>query len=371
MAGLFFVLVPIGAAGLYQILTKKSIESSTDPTPQELRLTEGSLRATLSKKLEVSALPVAGTPDLDDELLKRYANFHIEDMETFKFVKVLFLDSTMSIKEAMQTLSGYKILAAPVVHRRMFHHGIEVIGVFDAMSALQFIIQTFEKDPDSSSLEDTVYKSTLNDMKKKGCMPGKWMFLYKTSSLLDLMQAFTSGIHRVPILDETCEEMVGIMTQSSVLRLLMRDETLLGTLGGKTMEEAKAFRKREFVVSVKPTQPVVDAFRLLLKFNLSAVAVVDDNGVLVGSVSNEHARGLSVESISCLTSTVEKYLESHRYHPELQPVTVPKSETVYNTVLKVCEACAHRAWVVDADNKLEGLMTLTDLMRLLLPRPLH
>lgn len=93
---------------------------------------------------------------------------------------------------------------------------------------------------------------------------------------------------------------------------------------------------------------------------VSAVALVNAEGKLTGNFSATDLKGLYDETMPSLLDTAQDYLE--KFSPSsLKPTCIRAETTVADAVKTMVEDKVHRLWVIDADFKPVGVVSMTDL----------
>jgi CBS-domain-containing membrane protein len=108
------------------------------------------------------------------------------------------------------------------------------------------------------------------------------------------------------------------------------------------------------------------AFKKIHQDGVSAVAVVGDDGRLVGEVSAADLRGLNRERLSDLTKPVIMFLKSSK-GDLTKPLTCHGKFTLSQVMAGIIRSKAHRVWVVDEDDVPIGVITLSDILSMFLP----
>ena len=185
-----------------------------------------------------------------------------------------------------------------------------------------------------------------------------------------------------------------IITQSALISFVARDSIAakLASVTSKTLAEL-GLAKPGNVVKVKIQDPVVDCFhaiadhvralrrhrycmRNLTNFTpqgVSAVAVVDLAGKLVGCVSNRDARVLVTgrHALSMLHGPVSKLIQrSHGSanicHPSIR---ARPSDTLATIIARMAASRIHRIFVVDDEGVPVAVVSLTDVLATLVTEP--
>jgi len=173
------------------------------------------------------------------------------------------------------------------------------------------------------------------------------------------------GLHRVPVLDET-RRLVGLVTQSQLIRFLKDNLVLMGNKRFKPLSSNPSIWKKE-VFSVTNKDLTIEAFRKMVLHNISGVACVDDNGMLVGNVSLRDLKAIGSDArlFWRLYQTTRNFISKERKETESMPrhpiFATPDDtlETVIN-ILALNEV--HRVYVVDSNHHPIGIVSLKDIL---------
>jgi len=181
------------------------------------------------------------------------------------------------------------------------------------------------------------------------------------STFRDVVNVLRSA-HRVAIGDD---EIVNYVSQSEVVKLL-KEHGAYNALSSKTIEELQLGSKN--VLSIKDTQKVIEAFKLIVTHKVTGVAVVDDNGQLQGQISISDIRNITTsgEMLPRLYETYHPYRKIlvEKYNAPPKMITVPTGVTLSQIIDTIITNSLHRVFVVDKDNHLISVITLTDLLKL-------
>jgi CBS domain-containing protein len=189
------------------------------------------------------------------------------------------------------------------------------------------------------------------------------------TTAISLMTAFDS-IHRLAIVGPYPNyELLGIITQSDVLQYLWANLDHKLPVFNKTVSELNLGLHK--VISVPLHHKLVDAWKTLKNSKVSGIAVVDADGLLVGNISASDIRldkEFSIDSIIDLShQPVSWVLEQHkqtRPADKPYPVSVTPSATVADVINAIIDNHVHRIYVVDEHKKIQGVITIADILRL-------
>ncbi|CAG8477296.1 11456_t:CDS:2 [Racocetra fulgida] len=212
-------------------------------------------------------------------------------------------------------------------------------------------------------------------------------------SLADLLDLFTRRqIHRVLVADKTSIEDTDVeqtinedisqpcfISQTDVVRFLFQNnhrlgkilDTMAADVVGKAIRvnESLPFERRNLLrqpSSVTIHDQALTAFRKIHQDEVSAVAVVNDDGTLVSEVSAADLRGLNRERLSDLKKPVIMFLVSCK-GALIKPFTCHGKFTLSQVMAGILTSKTHRAWVVDEDDVPIGVITLSDILAMFLP----
>lgn len=188
-----------------------------------------------------------------------------------------------------------------------------------------------------------------------------------TDTLADLLPHLEE-CHRVLVNDPSPR----LITQTDVNQFIARHVQRLGTFGQKTIEELDL---GTYPASVVPFGlPSVDAFFRMFLCSFSGSAIIGSDRTLIGQLSMRdlkvlylfviHLEGLQEANFSSLSSPVGEWIVEHVRQPRIPPLKVSKDNSLEVVILKLAATRGHRLWIVNDSNKVEGVISLTDVMRL-------
>jgi CBS domain-containing protein len=198
------------------------------------------------------------------------------------------------------------------------------------------------------------------------------------------LEPMTKGVHRllVPEYGPTRDVFHGhsairmkICTQADVITFFLQmsqvDEKLNRILE-TTLEELNVIQEDvASVVSCRLHTPLVQAIRTLAKFNISAMAVLDDLGVLVETLSVSDLRGISSASgirqllRDLRDMTVGEFITHCKEITTFQvggSVSCGKKHKLGNIMVTTTMMGIHRIWVINSEFIPVGVVTMTDMI---------
>eukprot|EP01136_Pigoraptor_vietnamica_P010474 Opistho-1_new@48127 len=157
-----------------------------------------------------------------------------------------------------------------------------------------------------------------------------------------------------------------------MIAYVSRNKSFLGPVRSRTVADILA-REKSHVVSVTADNKVIEAFNLMKKESVSGIAVVDQNGILIGSMSIRDLRGLLIHGgildLSRLLYTVRQFINflNQQNVDERHPaVSVTRHDTLERVIDIFAMVRVHRLFVVDEECKPIGVLSRVDVLRSML-----
>jgi len=268
------------------------------------------------------------------------------------------LDTSASVRDALKTFNTEKILSCPIVTSTQ---KAGVHGFLDLFDLLAYLLELW--DENETNEVDGIHKL------------GEKFLNHTVSDLIDrsdndvyaavtgeehahrLVRLFGLGVHRVALLDMR-GSLTNILSQSDVVKFLHANLHLLGENANKTIRELKMIATDNLVVA-ETDQTAISAFNLLGQNLISAVPIVDKNGVLCGTLALSDLK-LIQDDLSPLLLTTSQY------KPVQDSSTVCTSDSTLGSVIShLASSSVHRLWVVDAEGKPISVISITNVCEFL------
>jgi CBS domain-containing protein len=206
-------------------------------------------------------------------------------------------------------------------------------------------------------------------------LSGRNLF-YTLTTIDNLTKAATKmardGIHRVAILDPERTTVLGVLTQSHVVRLLYENLSVLGEIAGLPVD--RLFENGPRVVRCVPaTATVRECLDIMLQRNISSVPIVSDTGALVSVFSFSDLRVVAGKPITDANAALEKpvmWLISPHEGDKVtsiprRPVVVMAVDCLATVMELLVTTHVHRVYIVDHHMRPLGVISLTDVLRVL------
>jgi len=297
------------------------------------------------------------------EFLKSHACYDIMPAS----VKIVVLDTKLPIQSAFQALVENGIKAAPLwdATNHEFNGMITVSDFID-------ILLEFSKNP--AAMNNIVHELANYQIKtwRETCQTLPTLISIEPDmTLLDASNLLVKNqIHRLPVIDQSeTNSILHMITHYRILHFLVKNfpsspinpilQCTIGSLGIGTYDH---------VVTVLQDTPLIVVLDLLAARKISAVPIVDEHGVIIDVYSKSDAP--QIVKMGALTPTdldraVSELLQLHNKRSE-QIMTCLKTETLKDILDKCLAKRVHRLIIVDSTKRVEGIVSLSDILRFFL-----
>jgi CBS-domain-containing membrane protein len=211
-----------------------------------------------------------------------------------------------------------------------------------------------------------------------------WVPITPSTSMSDVIFLLTK-VRRVPVIDPVTQKVLKVISQSLVCNQMSE---VLSTMSPvpplfmQTPRECGVATKN--VVTVSEETLAKEAFEILIKKNVSAVGVVDENGLLLTCITAKDIRLLpTVDSEGALASEMDATMEELLNLPAVDfvskarlasekrgktrpaVVVIGMDTPVLHMISKLAKTNMHRLFLVDAQHKPCGVFSVADAVKLL------
>mmetsp|Transcript_39331 Transcript_39331/g.80574 ORF Transcript_39331/g.80574 Transcript_39331/m.80574 type:complete len:325 (+) Transcript_39331:228-1202(+) len=286
----------------------------------------------------------------------------------------LLVTESMHPAEAFKFLAENGIRACPV----RSDDGAEIVGTLDLRDSCGYIVETFlttnpkgttalSKMPSFGKSRGYI-KATATNIKEI-CRVRPFYVFSPDVSLLEIARTLATGSHIIGI-GGGPEEKGGlsrVVTQGMLLKFVAPELSNTPTPVKAAMTSS--------CISIRVTDPTVKGFDLMASKNVSSLAAVDENGVIIHNMSTSDVKIFfgtpDFEGVTDLNMPLEDFLAKKRSASAKQktmaPISVCKEDDdLSNVVTKLVKTGYHRVWVVK-DKKPIGVLSLTDVFKKLAP----
>lgn len=315
---------------------------------------------------------------LSDYLQQELVRTIIKDKTQHQQTSIIQINTKTTFKEALSLLAHHNVLSLPVTEAGEATY----VGWFGVMEALNFVLRTYS-DPNSQGdawqtlckdIDTLVHrgedlaKVTIATIFEQISSP-KWITpVNPMGSVFELVELFsTSGLHRIGVVNSSDDDHVRhIVTQSDIIQLLSKklyeDNKSLGVEIHTSIGLISNLKKRitlDNPISMSLNATTIHAFWLMSFHKVYGIAVVE-NDRLIANISASDVKGLSGKlPFSVLLLPLKEFIRKANIKPVLKCTwNTPLSAVIHQLAL----FRVHRLWVVDADDKPVGVITLSSIL---------
>eukprot|EP00026_Physarum_polycephalum_P011093 Phypoly_transcript_11290.p1 GENE.Phypoly_transcript_11290~~Phypoly_transcript_11290.p1 ORF type:complete len:304 (+),score=42.82 Phypoly_transcript_11290:241-1152(+) len=296
-----------------------------------------------------------------DQAQQQFIHEHtIEEITSNLTKAVVYVDTNTSLEETCKLMGKNEIVAVPIydVNANRF------VGMIDIVDIAFFVAFSYEQKHAEGN-ESILFKDVRAHDLLSISTEGKLMETFSPKVTLDkVTEAFSKGIHRALITTEG-DRKYHILSQVDVVRFLHKSGKF-DNLFSKTLNELPIlFKFHPPIETMNGDAPAINGFKMLGRDRLGAVAVIDIDGNLIGNLSASDLRGVAVEYlIKTILRPAKQFLQLVRGLDDAHPVTAKMNDSLGSVVDKMVEHKLHRVWIVNDQNKLDSLVSFSDICRL-------
>uniref|UniRef100_A0A6B2LE11 CBS domain-containing protein n=1 Tax=Arcella intermedia TaxID=1963864 RepID=A0A6B2LE11_9EUKA len=249
------------------------------------------------------------------------------------------------------------IVAAPVFSNDEGWLGF--VNVFDIMSYIAFFThfhnEATEGIPESFAHLETQVNKVLSISTETASQ--LWVGYSFEETLGSIASRMSSGIHRMLL---SVDDEARLLTQTDIVKFIYEHDK--SGLKDKPLKELGLADTKK-ICSVNVNSSALVGFRTIYKQHVSAIAILDDKGKIVGTLSSSDVRVLvTEEDLMGLSLTVKEFLEKNKIFRS--PIAVTANSTLGDTMKAVLDGKVHRAWIDDGEGAVYSVVTLSDIIRL-------
>ncbi|XP_071959855.1 5'-AMP-activated protein kinase subunit gamma-1-like isoform X9 [Antedon mediterranea] len=340
--------------GLYKSSTKRRWHSG--PAQESTTSPGRAMQATLaqSKSVEEEELTFV-------RFMKAHKCYEIIPTSS----KLVVFDTQLLVKKAFYALVYNGVRAAPLWDSAK-QDFVGMLTITDFISILQYYYTTpYEK---MDKLEEHKI-ATWRDVLKVKQRP--LVFTHPDASLFEAVRMLIQEkIHRLPVLDKTTGNVIYILTHKRILKFLslLKTEIKRPALLKKSIKDLGIGTYSNIATARKDT-PLITALNTFVERRVSALPVVDENNRIVDIYAKFDVINLAAEkTYNNLDVTIEQALKHRETY--FEGVAKCKANESLETIIeKIIKAEVHRLIIVDNEDHLVGVVSLSDLLNHLVLKP--
>jgi len=272
-----------------------------------------------------------------------------------------------------------KILSAPVldVKAKAGAQWLEKYSSLVDMMDVAFFVLSIVDTPDRKVLHAKGYAGLAEEEKKlttttaaeiagiSGNNP--FVALDITCTLRDVMLLLGKHhLYRVAVIDGEKQELVNLLTQSAIIKVLHDNISKFSGLVDRTLKELGLAEPKK-VLSVPIHAPAMSAFQLITQNRVGAIPVVGVSGNVVANISARDIFGVlnSPSLYASLYNPLSSFLSlayQDRVDVMAPAITCAPTATLRHVIQQLAISHIHRMYVVDDKQHLISVVSLTDVI---------
>uniref|UniRef100_A0A7S2NQR0 CBS domain-containing protein n=1 Tax=Cyanoptyche gloeocystis TaxID=77922 RepID=A0A7S2NQR0_9EUKA len=276
--------------------------------------------------------------------------------------------SKTTVEDVLKLFETHSIRATPVYElgpggRKVYTGIVSVIDLLKFTTAEIFhSLHSDECAPPNLDKDDTEFlKRPVSEVLASGS-DSVVAIHPETDSLRALVEAFSQHTLRALVQSSTDKsaQRLQLVSQTDIMRFMLSHASELPSLMATSV--STFFMPNPVVFDI--SHRTVDAFVMMYCKKVGAIGVVDECGILIANLSASDLRFLRAGNISDLQQPLAYFLFSTKGEVRA-PLCCQPSDSLFDVISAILSHHVHRIWVVDADRRPVGLVTLTDVLRLI------
>ncbi|XP_026128012.1 5'-AMP-activated protein kinase subunit gamma-3b isoform X2 [Carassius auratus] len=280
--------------------------------------------------------------------------------------KLVIFDTTLQVKKAFFALVSNGVRAAPLWDNKL-QCFVGMLTITDFINILHRyyrspLVQIYELEEHKIETWREVYlQYSLNSL----------ISIAPDSSLFEAIYSLLKNkIHRLPVIDPESGNVLHILTHKRILKFLH--------IFGSMVPKPRFLQKRieevnigtfKSIATIRETETVYDALSVFVERRVSALPVVNEQGKVVALYSRFDVINLAAQkSYNNLNMTMQEVIQSRMCCIEGVLKCYPH-ETLETIIDRIAEAEVHRLVLVDTEDVVMGIVSLSDLLQALVLTP--
>ncbi|RIB14600.1 the adenylate sensor from Amp activated protein kinase complexed with Amp [Gigaspora rosea] len=297
------------------------------------------------------------------DFLKQHSSYDVLPVS----YRVIVLDTSLLVKKALAALIQNGVVSAPLWDS----NNQKFAGMLTVSDFINLIHYYYKHSSYTVALEEIeqFQIQQLRDVESRlGSPPPQLLSIHPLKSLYEACKLLVEArAHRLPLVDvdsETGQEMiVSVLTQYRILKFIAMN-----------CKETKDFRQPLSEINVgvyndiataRMSTPVIEVVNIFAERRISSVPIIDENGVVLNVYETVDVmtlvragayRGMDIPIGEAISWRPEDFPGVH---------TCTLNDCLYSIFDLIKKAPVYRLIVVDSENKLKGIVSLSDIMRYL------
>jgi len=299
-----------------------------------------------------------GTMQFDQKLHDLFYKSHLKDLQV-PDRKVLHLNTTDPAHKAFELISSEGVHSAPVFDPKIH----KWVGLIDLKDFVKYILHLQSHKEMACS-----YHKITDDSRPVGEIMNisgdtVWLTVNDVQNLGELVQRMhLCRYHRLPVMSTHDPQKIhGMVSQIDIVTWLHKHIDDAGDSVQRPIKELGLTHAGKEVFSASLQTKLLDVYKNLTDKNIAGCPIVDAGNHLIGNLSVSDLKFKLFEELPNIEMTVEQFFKSQpaRHFP----IYVHEDSKLSEAIAQLAIAHVHRVFVCDAHRTLKGVITLSDVMR--------
>ncbi|XP_068590290.1 5'-AMP-activated protein kinase subunit gamma-3b [Cebidichthys violaceus] len=279
--------------------------------------------------------------------------------------KLVIFDTTLQVKKAFFALVANGVRAAPLWDNKLKCF-VGMLTITDFINILHRyykspLVQIYELEEHKIETWREIYLQSSNRL----------ISITPDCSLFDAIYSLLKNkIHRLPVIDPASGNVLHILTHKRILKFLhiFRSKIPKPRFLQKRINEV-AIGTFKQIATVQESASVFEALTIFVERRVSALPVVNEQGKVVALYSRFDVINLAAQkNYNNLNMTMREAISSRACCMEGVLKCYPH-ETLETIIDRIAKAEVHRLVLVDGDDVVRGIVSLSDLLQALVLTP--
>jgi len=176
------------------------------------------------------------------------------------------------------------------------------------------------------------------------------------------LHVFAAGVQRINVLKD--KKVIGVLTQSAVLKWLAEDTSRLGIIEHERAEDLGIPWDR--VIKINKDYPTIDAVELMHERCVFSLPLIDDDGRLVGHVSMSDFKSLILkdEDFTDLLLPIHVVVKRYREMTNKEDIIISaptETATIRDIVLTMAKERIHQMYLINDAGVPTDMISMTNV----------
>jgi CBS-domain-containing membrane protein len=286
---------------------------------------------------------------------------------------LVYVNKNDTVSKVLNVLHQHNLTSVPVYDEQ----AKSFISLVSAMDLVAFVaFDTYFKRVKKEQIKFEVHFPDLSKAiidvitvpGKEYHGPAMTVTIDEQANVRQALEVFSQGVHHALVGSGTPDK-TKILSQSDLVTFMLERYDTLPTSVKEPLDKlglvSHEGRISNKLVAMSAKNSAVEGFRKIYRQGVTAIAIVDDNDELIGTLSASDIRGIKMENLSSVLEPVMEFLA--KKFPQSRPlVTVTAHANLKEVMEKLIMGKVHRVWVVDMNSRRPiGVVTMTNVLKVI------